>query len=47
LTTNGQLNDTRGYHYKTNQFHMQHDFLFLSKRPVRGKNIFVVSAVKL
>jgi len=33
LTTNGQLNDT-WLPYKTNQLHVQHDFLFSSKRPV-------------
>ena len=25
MTTNGQLNDTRDYHIKTNQLHVQHD----------------------
>jgi len=31
--------------YKTNQFHVQHDFLFLSKRPVCGQNVFQRSQI--
>ena len=49
----GCLLITNGYTwlpYKTNQFHMQHDFLFLSKRPLLVRawtnNIFF-SAIKV